>query len=123
MKLIQLLLLLTAVVFAIVCSGPNKSTVGPAPGEPWLALHILGYDTDNEIDELSHIIPSLAEMGINTLIFEVDYNFDFKSHPELKRGNNPGISVSGTPILGKGNVPAAYCLSSLRFNSRRFSRQ
>jgi hypothetical protein len=34
-------------------------------------------------------IPKLAEMGINVVILEVDYNFDFKSHPELRRGDNP----------------------------------
>jgi len=28
-------------------------------------------------------------MGINVLILEVDYNFEFKSHPKLRRGSNP----------------------------------
>ncbi len=32
-------------------------------------------------------MPRLSQMGVNVLIIEVGYHFDFKSHPELRRGN------------------------------------
>lgn len=55
----------------------------------WHAVHLLDYNTDDDLKELSKNIPKLANIGINVVILEVDYNFDYKSHPELKRGENP----------------------------------
>jgi len=68
--------------------------IGPKHGEEWRALHLIGYETDGDLDALGQNIPKLAEMGVNVLILEVDYNFNFKSHPELRRGTNP-ITRSG----------------------------
>jgi hypothetical protein len=55
----------------------------------WRAVHLLDYNTDSELDALGQNLETLAKQGINVIILEVDYNFDFKSHPELKRGANP----------------------------------
>jgi hypothetical protein len=63
--------------------------IGPRQREKWRAVHILGYETDQELKEVGKTISKLAEMGVNTVIFEIDYNFDFKSHSELRRGKNP----------------------------------
>ena len=35
------------------------------------------------------ILKTWRKQGINVIILEVDYNFAFKSHPELRRGTNP----------------------------------
>ncbi|OGU35404.1 MAG: hypothetical protein A2068_01415 [Ignavibacteria bacterium GWB2_35_6b] len=78
---IVVLLLVTA-----GCSSTEKLIVGPKQGEKWSAIHLLGYETDNDLTELGKIIPSLDSMGINVVILEVDYNFEFQSHPELRRG-------------------------------------
>src|SRR3954468_23932829 len=67
---------------------------GPPRGETWRALHLIGYETDRDLDELGRNIPQLAGMGVNVLILEVDYNFNFKSHPELRRGESP-ITTGG----------------------------
>src|SRR3954465_1049249 len=71
-----------------------QAGAGPKPGEKWRALHLIGYETDSDLDVLGQNIPKLAEMGVNVLILEVDYNFNFKSHPELRQGKNP-ITQSG----------------------------
>lgn len=55
-----------------------------AKHKPWRALHLLSYTTDARLDSLAARLPELSRMGLNTLILEVDYNFDFKSHPELR---------------------------------------
>ena len=60
-----------------------------AKPKPWRALHLLDYNTDAALDALGQNLPTLAQRGINVIILEVDYNFAFKSHPELKRGDNP----------------------------------
>jgi hypothetical protein len=56
---------------------------------PWRAVHLLDYNSDATLEALGQNLGKLADMGINTLILEVDYNFAFKSHAELRRGNNP----------------------------------
>lgn len=77
---------LCAAVLLLVCAGcalrPMKA--GPGKGEYWRALHVLNYNTDARLDSISTKIPDLAKMGLNVLIFEVDYSFQFESHPELR---------------------------------------
>src|ERR1041385_9242952 len=60
-----------------------------AKSKPWRAVHLLDYNTDAALDALGQNLPTLAQHGINVIILEVDYNFAFKSHPQLKRGDNP----------------------------------
>ncbi len=60
----------------------------------WTALHIIDYSSDQDLDALSKQLPQLSEMGINMLLLEVDYNFEFTSHPELIENENP-ISKAG----------------------------
>ena len=57
--------------------------------EKWYAIHLINCHTDDDFKELSQHIPALSHMGINVIILEVNYDFDYKSHPDLKRGNNP----------------------------------
>ncbi len=57
--------------------------------ETWRAVHLLDYNTDSALDALGQNLEALAKQGINVVILEVDYNFAFKSHPELRRGTDP----------------------------------
>ena len=57
--------------------------------KPWRALHLLDYNTDSALDALGTNLEQLAKQGINVIILEIDYNFAFKSHPELRRGTDP----------------------------------
>ena len=57
----------------------NKEETGK-----WIAIHLLDYTTDKKLEHLGKQLPALAKKGLNTLFLEVDYHFDFKSHPELK---------------------------------------
>ena len=58
-------------------------------GAQWHGVHLLDYDTDEKLNELEKIIPELVRLGINVVILEMNYNFDYKTHPELRRGDNP----------------------------------
>ncbi len=60
-----------------------------APRAAWRAIHLLEYNSDADLDALGERLPRLAAMGINVLILEVDYNFAFARHPELRRGASP----------------------------------
>jgi hypothetical protein len=77
------LILLFSVIAATSVAAKSK-----AP-KPWRAVHLLDYNTDAELDALGANLETLAKQGINVIILEVDYNFAFKSHPELRRGKDP----------------------------------
>ncbi|MGC9469587.1 MAG: family 20 glycosylhydrolase [Anaerolineae bacterium] len=53
----------------------------------WCGIH-LGLAHNPEVDRLVEEIPTLAEMGLNVLVPEVNYQFAYRSHPELQ-GDGP----------------------------------
>jgi Glycosyl hydrolase family 20, catalytic domain len=61
---------------------------------PWVALHLLNYESDSDLEALEQQLPDLAARGVNVLILEVDYALEFRSHPELRRPEKP-ITRSG----------------------------
>src|SRR5437870_5289735 len=64
---------------------PQPAPPPSAPAKPWLGLHVLIYDRD-QLETVRKQIPALAKTGVNVLIIECDYNFEFASHPELNTG-------------------------------------
>ncbi len=86
MKLYKLILLLILSTL-IGCSSVKETTIGPKAGEKWKGLHLLGYSNDSDLVQLGKIVPNLANMGINVIILEVDYSFQFQTHPELRYGD------------------------------------
>jgi hypothetical protein len=51
---------------------------------PWVAVHLLHYENDAALEALEQQLPELAARGVNVLVLEVDYAFEFRSHPELR---------------------------------------
>lgn len=51
----------------------------------WRGVH-LSLQDDEQARQLVAAIPDLSARGVNVLVLEVDYSFDFQSHPELKSG-------------------------------------
>jgi hypothetical protein len=94
-----------AVTFVVVsaCLVPMaqaKQARLPKPGEPWRALHLLKFQTDEDLALLEGQLPALVGRGINVLILEVDYAFEFRTHPELRYGTKP-ITRQGARRLVK----------------------
>ena len=79
---------LSILLFVLIIT-PFTPVQARAKSKPWRAVHLLDYNTDSALDALGQNLETLAKQGINVIILEVDYNFDFKSHPELRRGTNP----------------------------------
>ena len=52
------------------------------------SIHLINYANDKDLLELSSQLAEFAKKGINTLFLEVDYNYDFKSHPELRQSDS-----------------------------------
>lgn len=49
-----------------------------------VGIHLINYTDDASLLKLSNDLASLKKKGVNTLFLEVDYHFDFVSHPELR---------------------------------------
>ena len=82
----HLCIVLCVLIFATV---PAVTNAKSKDSKNWRAVHLLDYNTDAELDELGKNLEALAKQGVNVIILEIDYNFAFKSHPELRRGTNP----------------------------------
>lgn len=61
-------------MLAVVMQLQAQKTVG---------IHLLAYTNDETLMKLANDLEALKKKGVNTLFLEVDYHFDFKSHPEL----------------------------------------
>lgn len=67
---------------------------------PWKGIHLLNYNTDDDLNELATILPQLSKMGINVLVLEIDYHYEFATHPELRQGEKQ-ISKAGAKQFAK----------------------
>jgi len=56
---------------------------GEEAAETWRGVHV-PVRNDKQLDALEHELPQLAAADVNVVVVEVNYNFDFKSHPELR---------------------------------------
>jgi hypothetical protein len=52
----------------------------------WRGVHLF-IQSNERADELAENLPKLAAIGVNVVIAEVNYSYDFKSHPELRNRN------------------------------------
>ena len=70
------------------CRAARPAAVAPLPARPLVfGLHVL-LEEKPAAEELIKEMPALAAAGINLIIAESDYNYEYESHPEL-RGEDP----------------------------------
>ncbi len=99
----------------------------PAPkGGQWRGLHVNNFTTDRDLDLLGRQVPRLAEMGLNVLIVEVNYSYQFKSYPKLRQGREP-ITPEGAAKLvavcrknGVRLIPQFNCLGHQSWREHTF---
>jgi len=54
--------------------------------QPWLGIHI-PMTTKEKTEQLTEVIMALAEMGVNSIVAEINYGYEYQSHPELSSKN------------------------------------
>jgi hypothetical protein len=98
----------------------------PKKAEPWRALHLLGYNTDQELETLGGQVPKLAAVGLNVLILEIDYHFRFQAYPKLRQGQDP-ITPGGAARFaatcrkhGIRLIPQFQCLGHQSWKANTF---
>jgi len=89
MKKTTLFILVTGLALFLLqdCAPEFKPKIIPREQPFWLGLHVL-IENKPAAEALLSELPALAAVGINLLIFEIDYNYEYVSHPEL-RGEDP----------------------------------
>jgi Glycosyl hydrolase family 20, catalytic domain len=92
---------------------------------PWRGLHLM-VGSDEQTDLLVEKLPKLKDDGVNVIIVEVDYNFDFQSHPELRPAKF--VTKAGAQRLsaaahaqGIRLIPQINCLGHQSWSSNTMS--
>jgi hypothetical protein len=110
--------LLQCLTLVAVCAAavPARAAVPPTAEHPWRAVHFICYHDDAGLAKLEEQLPQLAAAGINCILLEVNYNYAFESHPELRNGDRQ-ITKAGAAHLVEGCrqngielVPQFQCL-------------
>jgi hypothetical protein len=88
----------------------------------WRGVH-LSAGSDGQVGTLASELPKLAAVGVNVIVLEVDYNFQFSSHPEIAPAQ--GISASGARDLAQAArrqgirlIPQLNCLGHQSWSKR-----
>jgi hypothetical protein len=82
-----------AALLALFASAAAPAFAGSRPIKidgAWSALHLLHRQNDAELEALEAQLPALAARGVNVIVLEVNYGFEFRSHPELRMAEPPG---------------------------------
>jgi hypothetical protein len=53
---------------------------------PWLGIHLLMTRSDTT-QQLTDAVKNLAQLGVNTIVVEIDYGYEYQSHPNLRSPN------------------------------------
>jgi hypothetical protein len=93
MRRFAVLLLAT---LAVAVSGSQSAKAAPSPeakaawirswrvaNPTWRGLHLM-VQSEEQSDALIEQLPKFAALGVNVIVIEVDYAFEFQSHPELR---------------------------------------
>ena len=67
----------------VLAAGCRTPSGAPKTAEAWRGLHVPVF-SDRELSKLEDELPRLAADGVNVLVIQTDYHFDFQSHPELR---------------------------------------
>jgi hypothetical protein len=89
---IALLLVLSATAAADWNSDWRKNT------KVWRGVHIMA-SSNEDLERLARQVPALAKEGLNAIVLETGYSFDFKSRPEMRDPN--GITQAGAQSFTK----------------------
>jgi hypothetical protein len=92
----------------------------------WQGVHLLNYNNDADLEKLCDDLPKLAEMGINFIILEVDYHFEFQSHPELRQDDKQITKAGARKFAAAGRrhgirvIPEFQCVGHQSWAKQTF---
>ena len=79
-------ILVAVYVVAAMCWLPDNVTAeAESNREPWRGVHI-GIGSGNKVEQVTDVVGELAALGVNVIVGEINYGYQYKAHPELSRG-------------------------------------
>lgn len=114
-------LLLTAGLLLISATSPLLAT---GQARPWLGVHVLMTSRDKTV-QLTEVVDQLADLGINAIVAEINYGYEYQSHPELRAGNaSSKEQIAALVARCKKRhvrlIPQFQCLGHQSWRSRTF---
>ena len=74
----------------LACTLPILLTSCALPAKqqtrPWRGLHVLMASSDRT-EQLTEVTGQLADVGINVIVAEINYGYEYDSHPRLRTAN------------------------------------
>ena len=67
-------------ILSASCALPAKQS------QPWRGVHVL-MTTQDKTERLTEVVGKLADIGINVIVAEINYGYEYQSHPELQARN------------------------------------
>lgn len=120
-----LLALAAALLLQPGCA-PQKPEFVPTPHEvSWLGFHAL-IENKKDARALLTEIPTLAKLGVNLLFADIEYNYEYASHPELRGPDSVSRETVKTMVslcrgLGIRLVPAFRALGHQSWAEKTFA--
>ena len=74
---------LSLILLTVFYCGPKEKTETSKYPLPWFGFHLITYNNE-DMDNLIAQIPRLNELGVNAVIAEINYCYEFETHPELR---------------------------------------
>ncbi|MBN2128532.1 MAG: family 20 glycosylhydrolase [Sedimentisphaerales bacterium] len=96
----------------------------PTRESPWLGVHVM-LGTGDKTEQLARVVGDLAEAGINAIVAEINYGYEYESHPEL-RSDNPSSREAIKALVeecrthGVRLIPQFQCLGHQSWKTRTF---
>jgi hypothetical protein len=113
-------------VVLLALSGATQAIAPPTSDRPWRAIHVISFTTDAALEDLAGDLPALAQLGVNCLILEVNYGFEFQSHPELRQAQRRITKIGARKFVdachkhGIELVPQFMCLGHQSWGGKTF---
>ncbi len=78
----------SSVVGTALCLGITSAGPGAAQRARWRGVHVMAWGPAGGPDGIAPLKRAITEvlvpLGVNVIVYEVGYNFEFQSHPELR---------------------------------------
>ena len=121
--LLGLILLVNASqLLAAKTPGKAFSEKWKAENKRWIAYHLIGLQPEKLESAKRFVTEGLAPLGFNVLVLEVDYSFQFTSHPELEtKGLNRQQARELVEVCRKHGlrlIPLMNCLGHQSWGGR-----
>jgi len=99
-------------------------TLSAKQSEPWRGVHVM-MTTQDKTEQLTEVVGELADVGINVIIAEINYGYEYQSHPELQAGN-PNTKEQIKKLVAECRkhhirlIPQFQCLGHQSWSKRTF---